>query len=64
MDVGVRDNRDGTFSCQYTPKLGGKHQVQVSHPLGSATVIPHDGRENRVARGICSTRACAAGTAC
>ncbi|XP_034239661.1 filamin-A isoform X3 [Thrips palmi] len=31
VDVGVRDNRDGTFSCQYTPKLGGKHQVQVNY---------------------------------
>lgn len=31
VDAAVRDNRDGTFSCQYTPKLGGKHQVQVNY---------------------------------
>ncbi|XP_075233095.1 uncharacterized protein LOC142331231 [Lycorma delicatula] len=26
----LRDNRDGTYTCSYTPKSGGRHAVQVS----------------------------------
>jgi len=26
----LKDNRDGTFSCKYVPKIVGKHTLQVN----------------------------------
>ena len=29
LDVTVKSNKDGTYSCSYVPKKGAKHTVQV-----------------------------------
>ncbi|XP_075219680.1 filamin A protein cher isoform X2 [Lycorma delicatula] len=31
VDMNLRDNRDGTYTCSYTPKSGGRHAVQVNY---------------------------------
>ena len=31
VDIQVRDNRDGTFSCQYLPKKAIKHTIIISY---------------------------------
>ncbi|CAG7722272.1 unnamed protein product [Allacma fusca] len=31
IDVAVRNNQDGTYSCSYVPKRGAKHTVQVNY---------------------------------
>ncbi|XP_039299021.1 filamin-A isoform X2 [Nilaparvata lugens] len=31
VDVNVKDNRNGTHTCSYTPKSGGRHTVQVNY---------------------------------
>lgn len=31
VDVNLRDNHDGTYTCSYTPKSGARHTVQVNY---------------------------------
>ena len=40
-DVAVRDNGDKTYTCSYTPVLGGKHSVNVNYGGVATKMSPY-----------------------
>ncbi|XP_069693768.1 filamin-A isoform X2 [Periplaneta americana] len=41
IDVNVRSNGDGTFTCEYVPKTGSRHTVQVNYGGVATRNSPH-----------------------